>query len=184
MKRHRVDFLPSTGLHEELELWHQQWRLASIRLLGECRQIWVSLSWFLDLLYWLRVWVYLVVEQFTCPLPVGKIPGGGGREWSIQGIPTHGLDTEEGSAETYQEITTQSKDTGWAGQGEGWKMPGEWPTQWKGTGGEGSFGKKSRNTWGSAEWYQGRSVLGDWRVFAEWVSKRLMWHFSFIWLPM
>ena len=79
MKRHRVDFLPSTGLHEEPELWHQQWRRASIRLLGECRQIWLSLCWFLDLLYWLRVWVYLAVEQFTCPPPSRKDTEGWGK---------------------------------------------------------------------------------------------------------
>ena len=50
----RVDFLPSTGLHEEPELWYQQWLLAPIHLLQECRHIWVSLSWFLNLPYWLR----------------------------------------------------------------------------------------------------------------------------------
>ena len=53
-------------------------------------------------------------------------------------------------------------------------MPGEQPTQWKGTGGEGLFGKNSRNTWGSAEWCQGCSVSGDLRVLAEWLSKRLI----------
>ncbi|KAM7227813.1 hypothetical protein CapIbe_021510 [Capra ibex] len=36
----RVDFLPSTGLQEELELWYQQWPLAPICLLGVCRRIW------------------------------------------------------------------------------------------------------------------------------------------------
>ena len=30
MKRPRVDFLPSTGLHEEPELWYQQWPLVPI----------------------------------------------------------------------------------------------------------------------------------------------------------
>ena len=43
----RVDFLPLTGLHKELELWYQQRPLAPICLLKECRRIWLSLSWFL-----------------------------------------------------------------------------------------------------------------------------------------
>ena len=47
MKQPRVNFLPSTGLHEELELWYQQQLLVPICLLEECRWIWVSLSWFL-----------------------------------------------------------------------------------------------------------------------------------------
>ena len=46
-KQPRVDFLPSTGLHKELELRYQQRPLAPICLLEECRRIWVSLSWFL-----------------------------------------------------------------------------------------------------------------------------------------
>ena len=45
MKGPRVDFLTSIGLHEEPKLWYQQWPLAAIHLPGECRQIWVSLSW-------------------------------------------------------------------------------------------------------------------------------------------
>ena len=46
-KQPRVDFLPLTGLHKELELWYQQRPLAPICLLKECRRIWLSLSWFL-----------------------------------------------------------------------------------------------------------------------------------------
>ena len=38
------------------------------------------------------------------------------------------------------------------------------------------LGKKSRNTQGSAERCWGRSVVGDWMVLAEWLSKRLIWH--------
>ena len=97
---------------------------------------------FLNLLYWLRFWVLFGSGAVYLTLPSRKDTGGKGREWSIQGIPTDGLDTEGGSVERYREITTQSKDTGWAGEGDGWKMPGEQPTQWKGTGGEGLFGKK------------------------------------------
>ena len=53
----RVDFLTSTVLQEELELWYQQWPLVPIRLLGEWKWIWVSLSWFLNFPYWLRFWI-------------------------------------------------------------------------------------------------------------------------------
>ena len=113
MKWPRVDFLPSTGLHEEPELWYGQWLLAPICLLGECRWIWVSLSWFLNLLYWLRFWVLF-----------------GGREGYLP--PRTRKDIGRGQVKhpgnTYSEISTQSKDTGW---GAGWKMPGELPTQWK-----------------------------------------------------
>ena len=94
MKRPRVDFLPSTELHEESELWYQQWCLAPICLLGECRQIWVSLSWFLNLLDWLRFWVLSGGGAVHLTPPSRKDTGGGGREWSIQGIPTPGLDPE------------------------------------------------------------------------------------------
>ena len=73
-----VDFLPSTGLHEELELWYQQWPLASIHLLWECRQMWVCLSWsWISHIGWDSEF-YLAVEQVTCPLLVGKIRGGAG----------------------------------------------------------------------------------------------------------
>ena len=34
-----VDFLPSTGLHKELELWYKQQPLVPICLLRECRRI-------------------------------------------------------------------------------------------------------------------------------------------------
>ncbi|CAI9155022.1 unnamed protein product [Rangifer tarandus platyrhynchus] len=44
MKQPRVDFLPSTGLHEEPELWYQQRPPAPVRLLGECRRIWAPPS--------------------------------------------------------------------------------------------------------------------------------------------
>ena len=47
----RVDVLPSTGLHKDPDLWYRQQPLVPIYLLRECRQIWVSLSWFLNLLY-------------------------------------------------------------------------------------------------------------------------------------
>ena len=50
----RVDFFLQLDSHEEPELWHQQRPLAPICLLGECRLIWVSLSWFSNLPYWLR----------------------------------------------------------------------------------------------------------------------------------
>ena len=99
--------LPSfTGLHEELELWYQQWPLVPIRLLRECRQIWVSLSWsWISCTGWNSEF-YLSVEQVTCPLPVGKILGGGGDRWNILGISTHGLDIEWGLVGRYWGIPT------------------------------------------------------------------------------
>ena len=74
---------------------------------------------FLNLLYWLRFRVLFGSGAVYLTLPSRKDPGGKGREWSIQGIPSDGLDTEGGSVERYREITTQSKDTGWAGEGDG-----------------------------------------------------------------
>ena len=111
MKQPRVDFLPSTGLHEELELWYQQWPLAPIRLLRECRWIWVSLSWLLNLPYWLGFQVLFGSGAGYLPPPSRKDTGGGSG-WNIRGTPSHGLDTEWGSAERYWEISTQVKHTG------------------------------------------------------------------------
>ena len=131
-KRPRVDFLSSTGLHEELELWYKQWPLAPICLLGECRRIWVSLSWFSNLPYWLKFWVLFGAGADYLPSPSRKDTGGAwGVRLNIRDMPIHDLDNKWGSVERYGEIPTQSKDTGW---GAGWKMPGELPTQWKGVG--------------------------------------------------
>ena len=71
-----VDFFPSTGLHEEPELWYQQRPLAPIRLLGECRRIWVSLSWFSNLPNWLRFWVLFGSGAAYLPSPSRKDTGG------------------------------------------------------------------------------------------------------------
>ena len=76
-KRPRVDFLPSTGLHEELELWYKQWPLAPICLLGECRRIWVSLSWFSNLPYWLKFWFLFGAGADYLPSPSRKDTGRG-----------------------------------------------------------------------------------------------------------
>ena len=104
------------------------WPLAPIHLLGECRWIQVSLSGFLNLLYWLRFWVLFSGGADYLPPPSRKDTwrGMGGGRWNIWGIPTHGIDTEWGSVERYWEIPTQAKDTE---LGAGWKMPGELPTQ-------------------------------------------------------
>ena len=119
-----------------------QWTLVPICLLGECRRIWVSLSWFLNLPYWLRFWVLFGGGAGYLPPPsrkdTGDEGGVGGCETS-GGIPTHGLDTEWGSVERCWGIPTQSKDTGWWA---GWKMAGELPKQWKGTGRGAQLGKK------------------------------------------
>ena len=111
MKRPRVDFLPSTVLHKEPELLYQQQPLAPICLLRECRQNWVSLSWFLNLPCWLRFWVLFGSGAGYLPPPSRKDTGGGGG-WNIRGIPTHGLDTEWGLVESYWGIPTQSKMLG------------------------------------------------------------------------
>ena len=105
----RVDFLPSAGLHKEPELWYQQWPLAPIDLLRECRQIWVSLSWFLNLLYWLRFWVLLDSGAGYLPPPRRNDTGVRGARWNIQGIPTHGPDTEWGSVERYEKFPLSQK---------------------------------------------------------------------------
>ena len=174
----RVDFLPWTGLYEEPELWYQQWLLAPIHLLRECRQIWVSLSWFLNLPYWLRFWVLFGSGAGYLPSPRRNDTGG----WNIQGI-------------------THSWPRHWVGLG--WKIPRKFPFSQKilhgglaercqencppsgkelGRGVQ--LGKKSRDTWGSAERCWGRSVVEDWMVLAKWLSKRLIWPFSSIWLPL
>ena len=91
-----IDFLPLTGLHEELELWYQQWLLAPIFLLGECRRIWVSLSWFSNLPYWLRFLVLFGGGAGYLHPPSRQDTGVcvGGVRLNIRGIPTHDLDNE------------------------------------------------------------------------------------------
>ena len=46
----RVDFSPLLDLYEEPESWYLQRPFGLVHLLRENRQIWVSLSWVLDLL--------------------------------------------------------------------------------------------------------------------------------------
>ena len=77
MKGPRVDFLPLTGLHEELELWYQQRPLAPVCLLRGCRRIWVSLSWFLNLPYQLRFSVLFGSGAGYLPPPSRKDTGAG-----------------------------------------------------------------------------------------------------------
>ena len=112
-KRSRLDYLPLPKLYGELEIWYQQWPLVPIRLFGECRQIWVSLSWFSNLPYWLRFWV--LFGGGAGYLPLSQLEGYWGRaqvKLFIQGIPIHGLDTEWDLVERYWEIPTQSKAIG------------------------------------------------------------------------
>ena len=76
----------------------------------------LGLSWFLNLPCWLRFWVLFGGGAGYLPPPSRK-DAMRGPGWNIQGIPTHGLDTEWGSVERYRGIPTQSKDAGWgAGQ--------------------------------------------------------------------
>ena len=121
---------------------------------------------------------YMAVKQITCPLPVGKILGWG-CVWVKHLGHTHSWSRHEwDSAERYWEIPTQAKDTGW-GMAE--RCQGNYPSRGKVLGGWGLTGKKSRDTQGPTERCQGHSIVGDWIVLAEWLSKKLIWHFSSIW---
>ena len=97
----RVDLLPSTGLREGPELWYQQWPLAPIYLLGECRQVWVFPGFWTSHIGWDSEF-YLAVEQVTCPLLAGKMLWGAQGEisgayplmvWTLSGAQLK--DTEE-----------------------------------------------------------------------------------------
>ena len=183
MEGPRMDFLPLTGLHVELEVWYQQWPVAPINLLRECRWIWVSLSWFLNLPYWLRFWVLFGGGTGYLPPPSRKDTGGGG--WNIWGIPTYGLDTEWGSVERYWGIPTQRwefppKILGGGLAERCQNFPPTGKVLSRGT----RSGKKSRKTRGPTERCWGSSIVGDWMVLADLLSKRLIWHFSSIWLPL
>ena len=175
----REDFLPSTGLCEELGLWYQQWALAPIHLLEECRWIWVRLSCFSNLPYWLRFWVLFGHGAAYLPSPSRKDTGG---RWNIQGILTHGLDIKWGLVERYQEIPTLAKDEIFS------KILAEicqnCPPSGKVLGRGARLEKNLRNTQGLAERCWGCFVVGDCMVLAEWLTKRLIWHFSSIWLPL
>ena len=149
-------------------------------LLRECRQIWVSLSWFLNIPYWLRFWFYLVVSRLPPP------PG-----WK---------ETGAGACVKYPgQIHSWSRH--WVGLG--WKIPrnshpGEryWvrgclkdarnthPLEryWRGSGS--TEKKKSMITGGSAEKCCGHSDVWNWVILDEWLGKRLIWHLSSIWLPL
>ena len=130
--------------------------------------------------YWLWFWVLCGSGAIYLPFPNWKDAGGGA--WNIQGISSHGLETEWGSIERYWEIPPQVKDTGW---GAAWKMPGNThPIERYGGAGSGAQLKTWRNTQGLAERCWGSSVVGDWVVLAEWLGKRLIWHFSSIRLPL
>ena len=180
MKVPRVDFLPSPELHEEPEIWYLQWPLAPIRLLGESRRIWVNLSWFSNLPYWLRFWVLFgggacCPPPKLCHLPVGKI---------LVGV---GWDSDEISGAYPLMVSTlsgaQLEDTEKFPPSQ--KIPG------------GRLGEKAQqNTqpveryWSGASTernrgipgaqlkrYWGHSIVGDWMILAECIGKRLIWHF-------
>ena len=57
----------------------------------------------------------MVVEQVTCPLPVGEILGGERAGETSKAYPLMSLNTEWNLVERYREILTQSKDIGWGG---------------------------------------------------------------------
>ena len=151
MKRSpRGDFLPSTGLQEEPELWYQQRPLAPIHLLGECRRIWVSLSQFLNLWYWLRLWVLFGCGAGYLPPPsrkdTGREPG-----WNIQGILTHGLDTSGAPLKDTEKSPPRQRYCvagGWLVE----RCLGNYPPGGKVLGRGAWMGeKKLSNSWGLAE---------------------------------
>ena len=112
MKWPRVDFLPSTRLHKELELWYQQWPLVPTCLLGECRWIWLSLSWFSHLPYWLRFWVLFGGGGGYLP-PSSRKDTGRGPGWNIRGISTHVLDMSGAWLKDTEKSPPSQKILGW-----------------------------------------------------------------------
>ena len=174
MKQPRVDFLPATGLHKEPELLYQQRPLAPIRFLGECRRIWVKSLLVLEspvlfeILSFIWRWRQLPVPSHQERLWVGGA-------WVKHPGHTHSWSTHwEGLSWKIQRNSHPVKSCwvrGWLKHARRIAHPVE--RYW---GGGLDWEKKSRNTQGSAERCWGRSVVGDWTVLAEWLSKRLIWH--------
>ena len=152
----------------------------AIHPLQKCRWVWLSLSWLLNLPYWLRVWVWFGSGAGYQPPPRWKDTGVGRVKYRGQ---------------------THSRSRHWVGLG--WKIPRnshpverywvggclkdarEYPASGKVLGGGRVFyWKKSGNTGGSAERCWGHSVVGDWVVLAEWLGKRPILHFSSVRLPL
>lgn len=79
MKGPRADLSPLPEFYKKLEPWYQQNPLVTTWFLGSLRQIWVSLSWSLDLLYSLRSWIFYLVRYSRYLLPLSKVLGMGGR---------------------------------------------------------------------------------------------------------
>ena len=79
---------------KEPELWYQTQPLSPIRLLGECRQTWPSLSWFSNLPYWLRFWVLFGSGAGYLPPSSWKAASRAGGWVKYPGHTRHGLDTE------------------------------------------------------------------------------------------
>ena len=100
-----------------------------------------------------------------------------GPQWNIWGIPTHDLDTDWGSAEKYQEISTQWKD--WLKDAREYSSSEKVLEER-----EGLDWKKTEEYPGLSWKMPGRSVAGNWVVLAEWLGKRLIWHFTSIRLPL
>ena len=78
----RVDFLPSTELHNEPKLWYQQWPFVPIHLLGECR---IPRNFNLAKRYWVGGWlkdakgIIHPVESYSIA-GLDDLGGGGGRQ--------------------------------------------------------------------------------------------------------
>ena len=86
IKGPRADSSPLPELYEELEPWYQQRHTRPHLLPRRSEYIWVNLSWFSDLLYWLKsLNFYLVGYSRYCPLSAERYGGVGGveRHWNI-----------------------------------------------------------------------------------------------------
>ena len=178
-KGSRMHFLSSTGLHQKPELWYQQQPLAPIHLLGECRQIWVSLSWFLNLRIGWDSEFYLVVEQVTCLLPAGKI-----LERARVKYPGYTHSWFRHWLGLCWKILRNFHTVERYWMGDLLKDAREYPSSEKALGQRASIEKKLRNIQGSAERCRGCSVIGNWAVLAGWLGKRLIWHFPSVRLPL
>ena len=86
IKGPRADSSPLPELYEKLEPWYQQRHTRPHLLPRSSEYIWVNLSWFSDLLYWLKILNFCLVGYSRyCPLSVeryGRV-GSVERHWNI-----------------------------------------------------------------------------------------------------
>ena len=165
---------------KELELWYQQQPLSSIHLLRECRRIWLSLSWFSNLPYWLRFWILFGGGSGYLPPPSKKDTGGRAGGWNIRGVPTHGSKHWVGLGWKISRNSHPVKRYwvgGWLKDAWGITHPVEryWAGGWI---------RKKIEEYPGLGWNTPRSCHCRELNGLDWVVKRLIWHFSSIWLPL